>query len=256
MSILEAVILGLAQGLTEFLPVSSSGHLALGEKLFGFGGEASVTFDVLVHLATLIAILIVVCPDIIRTFRSERRVLVLLVVGSVPAALVGFLIGPHMDRIKSNMLLVGLFFLGTAAILLIAHRGEKDRKDLREVSFLEVLFVGIAQSLAILPGISRSGSTISAARLLGIRPESAFSLSFLLGAIAITGASLLEARNLESLGGEVGVAALAAAFVVSLVSGLAALLVFRRLVVAGRLHWFAAYLVPLGIGTIIWHFAA
>ncbi len=255
MSVVEAIILGIVQGLTEFLPVSSSGHLALGEEFFGFRGEESIAFDVLVHVATLVAILCVILRDIVRIVRRDRRVVALLVLGSVPAAIVGILLDKQMESIKTNLLLVGLFFLTTAAVLVVAKILERDRKEMTEMSFLDALVIGISQAVAILPGISRSGSTISTARALGISASSAFSFSFLLGAVAISGATVLKAKDIASLGDQIGFGVLSAAFVASLVSGIFALLVFRKMVVAGKLHFFAWYLVPLGIAAIVFHFS-
>jgi undecaprenyl-diphosphatase len=254
MTITEAMILGLVQGLTEFLPVSSSGHLALGEKILGFGGESSIAFDVLVHVATLVAILIVVFPDILMILRRDRRVIGLLLVGSIPAGVVGILLREHMDAIKSNLLWVGSFFLVTGALLATAQKFGSDRRELRNMTWLDAILVGIAQAIAILPGISRSGSTISAARICGVEPRSAFSFSFLLGTIAIGGATLLEARNFGDLSSELGTDVLVAAFVTAFVSGLASILILRRILVARKLHVFAWYLLPLGIVTIVLHF--
>ena len=254
MSLLEAVILGVVQGLTEFLPVSSSGHLAVIENMLGLGGKEFVAFDVLVHFATFLAILVVLAPDIIRILKTERRVILLLVVGSIPAAAAGFLLEPYMAPIKKNLLAVGICFLATCGVLVLSRVLGHDKKELKKSSLLDSLFVGIAQAIAILPGISRSGSTISTARMLGIKARDAFTLSFLLGGIAIFGATIFEAGDIGSLAGTLGAGVLAAAFAAALVSGIAALIVFKKIVAAGRLHYFAWYLAPVGIATIILYF--
>lgn len=254
MSLLEAIILGVIQGLTEFLPVSSSGHLAVGEKLLDFKGPESVAFDVLVHAATVVAILAVILPDIIRMLRTELRTVVMLVIASLPAGLAGFLLEPHIEFIKENMLVVGILFIVTASALVLAKAFSSDEKELGRVGILDSLIIGVFQAAAILPGISRSGFTISSARMMGVKPRAAFNFSFMLGVAAISGATLVKARDIGSLEGTLGMGVLVAAFVAALVSGVAALLVFRKIVVAGKLHYFSWYLVPLGIGTIIFHF--
>jgi undecaprenyl-diphosphatase len=255
MTIIAALILGLLQGLTEFLPVSSSGHLAVAEKLFGFGGEESVAFDVLIHLATLVAIFIVVFRDIIGVLKTDRKVIVMLVIGSIPAGAAGFLLKDEMDVIKSDLLLVGAFFLVTAAFLVMSRfLAGKQEKELGGVTVFDAAFIGMFQAAAVLPGVSRSGSTIAAGRMSGLCGRAAFAFSFLLGAIAISGASLLKAKDMAGLGSTIEPAALAAAFAGALVSGIAAMLALRKIVISGKLHYFAFYLVPLGILTMILHF--
>jgi undecaprenyl-diphosphatase len=254
MGILEAILLGVLQGLTEFLPVSSSGHLALAEKLLGFSGEEFVAFDVLVHLATAAAILVVLIREILRVLLADRRVILTLIIASIPAVFAGVFLESSMSDIKDNLIVVGAAFIGTAFMLVLARIGGKDKKGMREMGALDAIAVGVNQAFAILPGLSRSGLTISSARFCGIRPRDAFTFSFLLGLIAILGASAFKAKDISALSTGLGIEVLTAAFVSAFVSGLIALIIFRRIVIAGKLHYFAWYLVPLGLWTIILDF--
>lgn len=143
MTTAQAIILGIVQGLTEFLPVSSSGHLALGERLFEFGGKASVAFDVLVHLATLIAVLVVVMRDIVNVLKKDRRVIWLLFVASLPTGAAVFIVHDKMTVFKENLLFVGLCFLVTAGVLVLARILRKDKKEMKEMVWWEAVLVGV-----------------------------------------------------------------------------------------------------------------
>jgi len=241
---LKYFLLGLVQGLTEFLPISSSGHLVVFENFLNvhFPG---ITFEVFLHVATLTAVVIYLWRDILEIFQFRRysfteQPLLLIVVGTIPAGVVGVLLGDVIEGLFESVNWVRYFFLLNSFILLTTRwtRGERERITLRDA-----LLIGIAQSFAILPGISRSGATITAALLLGIKPSRAFSFSFLLSIAAISGAAVLKVKDLSgsalSYGYIVG-------FLSALISGLLAIMILKRVVLVRKLHYFAYYTFLLG----------
>lgn len=256
-----ALALGVVQGLTEFLPVSSSGHLAVGAWLFGQPNLSLATI-VFLHGATLLATLLLFGRDVValttQTARGlatpkafaaseEGRTVVGLVLATLPTAVVGLLFKDAVEHLASVRWVVGLCFLGSAAMALATRVAGGDRPHLAPLGYL---LIGLAQAAAVLPGVSRSGSTIAAAMLLGMAPAAAFRFSFLLSLPAIAGALALELAHADGLRG-LGPAAWwggAAALVV----GYAALLALRHIVVRGRFWAFALYLIPLGIVVIAW----
>jgi len=204
MTLLLAILLGLIQGLTEFLPISSSGHLALFGKWFGLG-EADINFDIILHLATLVAILLVYRKDVIKLaaapFKKDREGLVLLgflVLATLPAAVIGILFKDELSFFHNHTTWVALFLAVTGVILLGGFLFKEERNmTLSGLTVLQVLVMGFAQAFAILPGISRSGMTIMAGVFLGLKKEEAARFSFLMALPAISGAGILMARDLQ-----------------------------------------------------------
>ncbi len=253
MELLKAAIFGILQGLTEFLPVSSSGHLAVFNKLFGFAGEGELLFQVVaVHAATLLAVVIVFRRDILLLFGANRKVIVLLVIGSIPAGIFGFLAKDFFEDAGGNMVLVGTGFLASAFFLLAAGRRTRGGKELGGLTAGDSLIIGFAQALAILPGVSRSGSTISMAQLRGADGPPAAKFSFLLMIPAVGGAALLEAMDMLSSGTMCKPAPTVVSFACSFVVAVFALKLLMRLLKKGRLAVFAYYLVPLGIASVVY----
>ncbi len=261
----EAIWLGIVQGLTEFLPVSSSGHLALFQLWFGTA-EPSLALSVLVHFGTLLATVVFFRKAVVNIlleawrgmqepsrFRTTRggRDTVFVVVASVPTAMIGFFLRDWVEGLMASPVALGVCFLVTGA-LLISTRWARDRgKD--APSWPGALFVGFVQGAAVLPGISRSGSTITGALWLGVKRERAFELSMLMSIPAVLGALILELEHLAETGvadGLLFVGLLSAA--VSFVVGLGALLVLRTFVTRGYLAAFAFWVVPLGIAVLVW----
>lgn len=265
MNTLQSIVLGALQGVTEFLPVSSSGHLVLARHFLGLG-DVPILYDVLLHVSTLIVVLVVFRHRIAailgalgrRLARPRRpearrqedpenlRLFGYIILASVPTALVGLLIGRFDERIAGDPRIAAALLLVTAGVL-VATVFTRPERSYREIGILAVLAVGLAQGIAVLPGISRSGVTISAALILGLKREQAGELSFLVAIPAILGALILQLRQAEDLLARVTPAGLAAGVIVSFVVGLVALWLLLRLVRRGRLPWFAAYLVPVGI---------
>ena len=268
MSVLEALILGVVQGLTEFLPVSSSGHLVLVPELFNMT-QPSLGFDILVHVATLVAVVGYFMRDIVkivlslvapaRLDRSEvknwRRLFLWLVIGSIPAGLAGVLFSNFFEDLFSSTLAVGLFLIVTSLLLWGADfalgRVRQAPAQLDSLRPADALIVGCFQALAIAPGLSRSGATISAGVYLGFDRPSAARFSFLLSIPAILGAFLFKLKAVGggfagTSGGAYAVGALAAA-----ISGFLAVFFLMRYVRAHRLRAFAIYTVVLGLVAVL-----
>jgi len=249
MTIIEALILGTIQGLTEFLPISSSGHLVIGQELLGISVPGN-KFEVIVHIGTLFSVLIVFWRDIydilmtLYTKRSQRYIIA-LIVGTIPAGIVGVLFGDLFGEAYENIRFVATTLIFTGLILLSTKMIKIDKKD---VTIGKGLLIGITQALAILPGISRSGITISAGMFLGIAPEKAAKFSFLLAIPAIAGAGLITA--LETASVEISTITFTVGitgFISSLFVGWLSLKVLIGLIKTGKFHWFGIYCILLGI---------
>jgi undecaprenyl-diphosphatase len=256
LSVFEAALFGIVQGLTEFLPVSSSGHLAVLEHIWKLPVESRLPLATMLHGATALAVIFYFAPLLVRLVRglwagdagrrvASWRMIGFLLIASVPAGLVGVVFGELAEQAFSSPLLVGLMLLVTGGVLL----GTRYAQPRGRTGWMRALMVGIAQAIAILPGISRSGATIASGLYLGMERKEAFEFSFLLAIPAITGAFLLEARkvNLAML----SPASLAVGMVAAFISGLAALSVLGRLVAGQKLHWFAFYCWLAGLATIL-----
>jgi undecaprenyl-diphosphatase len=273
MTALEAIILGIIQGLTEFLPVSSSGHLVLFQKMFGLK-QAELFFDVGAHLGTLVAVIIVFRREVKKIITalvqlvssaglkenflqriesdSQLKMALLIVIGSIPTAILGFLFADIADRLFASGRITGLMLIVTGLLLWLTRRtsasGDQARGD--RLTLKNAFIIGIVQGLAIIPGISRSGSTISIGLLLGIDREMAARYSFLLSIPAIIGAGLLSLKNGFSQTDLAIRAALLGAFAAALV-GYVALKSLLQMVKKGHLHIFAPYCWLVGILAII-----
>ena len=180
MTLFEAVFLGLIQGLTEFLPISSSGHLVIGQKLLGFE-YPPVLFVILVHCGTLFAIIFYFNKRIIVFYKSYNN-LRLIFIGSLPAVLIGLFLNDYLEALFDSLIVVGLCFFITAGLLFLTNFVKKANKDFSKIDGITSFKIGCLQALAILPGVSRSGSTISAGPWHGLKKETAFAFSFYLGA--------------------------------------------------------------------------
>lgn len=252
----EGLVLGMIQGLSEFLPISSSGHLVVVEGLLGVR-PPGVLFEVLVHLATLTSVLVVyhrrvasLLVGLVRRDGPSWRYTILLAVATVPAALVGVFLEAPIERIFHSHVLVGMGFLLTAAILW-STRSLRPRDPTPEPGYLGAVGIGLAQALAIIPGVSRSGSTIAAALWGGVAPRPAAEFSFLMAVIVIAGSGLLEARKITDLSQVLSPGSLWA-FAAALVSGIVAIRFLVALLRDGRFHRFAPYCLTLGAFTLLW----
>lgn len=255
MTVWEGVVLGLVQGLTEFLPVSSDGHLVLAGTLLGVA-TPGVFVEVALHVATLGAVFVVygrrlaaLIVGVVRRRPDDLRLAGLLAIGTVPAGVVGLLFKPLVEQAFDSLWMAGAGFLVTGAILWSTRRVRSGDRTAPGAG--AAALIGVAQALAILPGVSRSGSTVSAALLSRVRPAEAAEFSFLLAVPAITGAAVLESRHIvEGLGG-IGIVPLAVACAVAFVSGIWAIRVLIALLQRGRFHVFAPYCWGVGVFTLI-----
>ena len=271
MQAIQAILLGVIQGLTEFLPVSSSGHLVLLQNLFGMK-EPEVLFDISLHIGTLTAVCIVFFPEILSILKTlvrlpgliktsggikqayqdnePVRMAALIVVGSIPTAFLGLLFHKLVDQLFGSIWLVGFMLIITGALLWQTRRFRIKGRPLKGTDMKDALVIGLVQGLAIIPGISRSGSTISVAIFMGIDREVAGRYSFLLSIPAILGALILSldspAMQTTVSGGMFVMGTVTAAIV-----GFAALKVLLQLVSRGRLHLFAPYCWIIGTVTLI-----
>ncbi len=257
MNLLEAVILGLVQGLTEFFPVSSSGHLVLAESMLGVN-PPGVGFEVLVHVATLAAVLLVYRRRILalaiggaRGEPEALRYLGKLALASLPVALVGLTAASFIYRVFDAPAIAAGNLLITGAVV-YATRWLIGRGDRREPGWSASIGIGLAQAVAILPGISRSGATVAAALGTRMAPAAAAEFAFLLSIPAILGAFALKAPELMSSDLGVSPLALAAASVSAFVSAVAAIVLFVRWLQAGHLHRFAYYCWAVGASYLVY----
>ena len=261
--LLFAVLLGLVQGLTEFLPVSSSGHLVLFQQVLGdgvMGMDDHVAFDLVLHLGTLVPVLIMYRADIGSVFadlkgegplleRDGLRLAAWVVLGTVPTGIIGVLFKDVFEQLFTTTLTVGVAF-GLTAILLWRTRALQDgRRSIQDMTWQDALIIGLAQGVAITPGISRSGTTIAIALVLGLRRDLAARFSFLLSVPAILGAFVLKSRDFDLTAGH-ALLPLGVGFVAAAVSGWAALLLLLKLVRSGDFSRFSFYLAPLAVAAI------
>lgn len=261
----HALVLGVIQGLTEFLPVSSSGHLVLGGVVLGLK-EPHLAFDVMVHVATLVATVAFYRHSLrdmtletwgsLQTARSrglaealrahpEAKLTLWIVLGTVPTGLIGILFKEQLEGLFGQPAWVAGMLLGTAALLLLTAILPHGKSGPAQMRLWQALLIGLFQGMAIVPGISRSGSTIACGLLVGLNRELAARFSFLLSLPAILGALVLKVGEGELHG--VGWDILSMGFVSSALVGLGALALLIPLVKRGRLHWFALYLIPAGL---------
>jgi undecaprenyl-diphosphatase len=255
----QGAVLGIVQGLTEFLPISSSGHLVVAERMIGLR-TPGVLVEVVLHVATLLAVVIVYWERLIELTtglvarRPEAwRYVGLLALGTIPAALIGFLFADWFERAFDSLVTVGVSFLLTSAFLWSTRWARQLTKA--EPSVSGAVGIGLAQALAVLPGISRSGSTITAGMWLGVDPVRAAEFSFLLAIPAILGAAVLQIPDLSAGALDVGLSSLAVGFVTSLVAGILAIKVLVVLLEKRAFHRFAPYCLILGLLTLTWALA-
>jgi undecaprenyl-diphosphatase len=247
------LVLALVQGVTEFLPISSDGHLVLAQQVLGLSGS-HLGLDVALHLGTLAAVLLVFRRDVGELLARARsgawREPGLLLLGTVPAAIVGLGFKDHVEALFGSGRAAALGLLVTAVLLLVGERARLRRAGpLTRIGWRDALWIGIAQALAILPGISRSGSTLATAFVRGVGPVEAARYSFLLSIPAVGGAALLEVPELVRTGG-FG-ADLAVAVGVTFVVGVAALRVLLAFLGRGAFRWCAAYCVLVGLVALV-----
>ena len=252
MNIVQAIILGIVQGIAEFLPISSSGHLVLLQHVFGLDIENAylLTFDIVVHLGSLVAIVIVFWADIWKLVKNPfQKMTLLLIIGTIPAVIAGLLFQSFIvNSLRSGIWLAAAFTV-TGVILMVADRLPSGTKEEKDITWFDALFVGIAQAFALPPGISRSGTTIAGALGRGINRETAAKFSFLLAIIAIAGAGALDTYELILGDGAaiyaVGLGNMIVGFIMSAVVGYFSIKFLLKLIAACRLRYFSYYVWAL-----------
>lgn len=267
MNSLEALVLGLLQGLTEYLPVSSSGHLAIGSYLFGVEAEENLAFTIAVHVATVLSTLVILWKEVAWLFKdvfgyclhpakglnSGMKYFINIVISMIPVGIVGLLFKDEVERIfGSGLLIVGLMLLLTAALLTFSYYYAPGKKE--KISKVDAFVIGLAQACAVMPGLSRSGSTIATGLLLGNKKENLAQFSFLMVIPPILGQALLDIIDMVKNGvSAIGIdlLPLLVGFLAAFVSGCLACKWMINIVKKGKLIYFAVYCAIVGIIVLI-----
>ncbi len=261
---LQALVLGLLQGLTEYLPVSSSGHLTIGSYLFGLNGEDNLAFTVVVHVATVLSTLVVLWKEIDWILKGlfkfkmndETKYFINILISMIPVGIVGVFFKEQVEEVfGSGLLIVGCMLLVTAALLVFSYYARPRQRE--NISPLHAFIIGLAQAVAVLPGLSRSGSTIATGLLLGNKKEKLAQFSFLMVIPPILGEALLDVvkglKGEEAFGG-IDAMPLIVGFVAAFVSGCVACKWMINIVKKGKLVWFGVYCAIAGAATIVFSF--
>ncbi|MBQ9675029.1 MAG: undecaprenyl-diphosphate phosphatase [Bacteroidaceae bacterium] len=262
MSWWEAFILGMIQGLTEYLPVSSSGHLAIGSALFGIQGEDNLTFTIVVHVATVLSTLVILYKEIDWIFRGlfkfqmndETKYVINILISMIPIGIVGLFFKDKVEEIfGSGLFIVGLMLLVTATLLAFSYYAKPRTKE--HISMKDAFIIGLAQACAVLPGLSRSGSTIATGLLLGDKKEKLAQFSFLMVIPPILGEALLDGMKIvkgaAEASADVSLVALIVGFLSAFVFGCIACKWMIDIVKKGKLIYFAVYCALVGLATFL-----
>lgn len=263
MTIVESIILGAVQGLTEFLPVSSSGHLQIAKALLGVEIEENLAFDTTLHAATVLSTIVILWPEIKRLvvglfsrhFNEEQAYILKILLSMIPIGIVGFALKDYLDAMLSSpyiLSIVGAMLLLTAALLAFAYYARPRQKE--NISYRDAFIIGLAQAVAAMPGLSRSGSTIATGLILGNKKEAMAHFSFLMVLAPILGEMLLNIVKGEVVFASIGVVPMIAGFVSAFVVGCLACKFMIDIVKRGKLIWFAVYCALAGVVAIISNF--
>lgn len=263
MTSIEGLILGLIQGLTEFLPVSSSGHLAIGKEILGVEASGDLMFEVAVHAATVLATLVVFWNPVLDLlkglfkfkYNDQTDYVAKIIVSMIPVFVVGVFFKDYVEALFEPFFVVGVALLVTSLLLYFSDRFSAARKadngHRNGISFLQAFIVGLGQAVAVIPGLSRSGTTISTGLLSGVKREAVAQFSFLMVIVPILGEAFLDVVKGDFASSSVGVGPLACGFAAAFLSGLFACKVMISLVKKARLKWFALYCAAAGIVVLV-----
>ena len=284
MGLFESIIMGIIQGFTEFLPVSSSGHLAIFKNVFGFNAQIGIAFDILLHIGTLFAVFIVFYKDIkeliivafkmvgdifhnlfsavsgkkdYRKILSDgyRRFVLLIIISTIPTGIMGFLGKDLVESAGENMLVIGICLLITATMLFISDKIKPGKKNAGNATLLNAGIIGVAQGFATLPGISRSGATITACLANGFEKEFAVKYSFIMSIPAILGAALLDVKDLIDSPPEAGeLVNYISGMIAAAIVGFLCIKFVNVLVKNRKFKYFGFYCVFAGLLSILWYF--
>ena len=263
MTIVESIILGAVQGLTEFLPVSSSGHLQIAKALLGVEIEENLAFDTTLHAATVLSTIVILWPEIKRLvvgifsrhFNEEQAYVLKILLSMIPIGVVGFALKDYLDLMLGSpyiLTIVGAMLLLTAALLSFAYYARPRQKE--NISYRDAFIIGLAQAVAAMPGLSRSGSTIATGLILGNKKEAMAHFSFLMVLAPILGEMLLNIVKGEVVFASIGVVPMIAGFVAAFVVGCLACKFMIDIVKRGKLIWFAVYCAVAGVVAIVSNF--
>ncbi|HPO76124.1 MAG TPA: undecaprenyl-diphosphate phosphatase [Thermoclostridium caenicola] len=247
MTLIQAILLGIIQGITEFLPISSSGHLVLFEKTFGVA-EPTLTFGIVVHLGTLLAVFAVFWKDVASILRRPfQRLTLLLIVGTIPTGIIGVVFKDFFESLFASGKTLGFEFFVTGLVLFFAENINRGYKDVEETSLLDAAFVGVMQGAAILPAISRSGLTISGALFRDMDRDFAARFSFLLSIPAILGAAVFDMKDVLEAGVEnLDSVSLGAGFIFAAIFGYISIKYMIGILKKGKMRYFSYYVFVLG----------
>ena len=264
MNWLQALILGLVQGLTEFLPVSSSGHLAIGREILGVEAAEDLVFEIMVHVATVLATIIVFRKQIWKLlcglfkfkYNDETDYILKICISMIPVFIVGMFFKDKVESMFSSLLVVGLALVVTAMLLFFSDiyggRGRIAARQYRNgIGWWQAFVIGIGQAFAVIPGLSRSGTTISTGLLCGVKRSDVAQFSFLMVLVPILGEAFLDLVGGDVASSSVGAFPLLVGFLAAFVSGLFACKVMIALVKKAKLRWFALYCAIVGLAVII-----
>lgn len=270
MSMIQGIVLGVFQGIAEFLPISSSGHLAVLQHLFGLE-DVPLLFDVFLHLATLLSVVLffrkkiweLLCsfarifvpaknPDEVQieNQKENKKYILAIILATIVTGIMGVISSKFVENVPVRFVCAG--FIVTAVLLVLSSVVEKksgriSEDEKKSVSWIQALVIGFAQGVGTLPGISRSGSTIAGALFCGVSRSTAGEFSFIVSIPAILGAFILEAKDLGEVAGSIGFDVVIAGCAAAFASGYLSLTWLMKLIKKGRLEWFACYLVPAGV---------
>lgn len=279
MSLIESIILGLVQGLAEFLPISSSGHLAALQYIFGIDSSNVLTFTVMLHFGTLVAIFIVYWKDIVDLVKElfatikdictgqglqvnkneTRRLGVMIMIATIPTGVIGLCFNDFFESLYSKMIVIGVCLLITGTGLYLAETRGGGKKGIHEATLTNAFFIGLCQSVAIMPGISRSGATMIGGLACKFNREFAVRFAFLISIPSVLGAFILElpdAVGAISDGTGMSLGVMLAGVVIAAISGYAAIKIMIKAVTSKKLVYFSAYTWIVGIALIIYNFVA
>ena len=273
MGYIEAIVLGLVQGLSEFLPISSSGHLALLQNLFEINEDKVIFFAVLLHIGTLVSIFVVYYKDIYALIkelfllfkdiftgkglrieeRPIRKLGIMIIISSIPTAIMGLLFSDYIDKIFGSITVIAVCWIITGFILLFSEKLKNNKKEIEGMKYRNAIFIGICQGLAIMPGISRSGSTIVGSLVTGLKREFAVEFAFLISIPAILGSAILEFPKAIKAGIEPStIGPMIVGFLVAAISGYFAITTMIKIVSKHKMRYFSYYVWIIGLGTFIY----
>lgn len=273
MGYIEAIVLGLVQGLSEFLPISSSGHLAVLQSLFEINEDKVIFFAVLLHIGTLVSIFVVYHKDIYALIkelfllfkdiftgkglrikeRPIRKLGIMIIVSSIPTAIMGLLFSDYIDKIFGSLTVIAICWIITGFILLFSEKLKNNKKEIEGMKYRNAIFIGICQGLAIMPGISRSGSTIVGSLVTGLKREFAVEFAFLISIPAILGSAILEFPKAIKAGIEPStIWPMIVGFLVAAISGYFAITTMIKIVSKHKMRYFSYYVWIIGLGTFIY----